>query len=69
VQAVVRKYAQFKGTGKVTTTFLRHYYDIHQLLDVEARAEFHWNSTILGTQKEAFQVFGPRRRKERSLYD
>ncbi len=40
VQAVVRKYGQFKGTGKVPTNFLRHYYDIQQLLDVEAVQKF-----------------------------
>ncbi|HXW93868.1 MAG TPA: nucleotidyl transferase AbiEii/AbiGii toxin family protein [Terriglobales bacterium] len=40
VQAVVRRYGQFKGTGKVPTNFLRHYYDIHQLLDVEAVQKF-----------------------------
>ncbi len=40
VQAVVRKYGQFKGTGKLPTNFLRHYYDIHQLLDVEAVQKF-----------------------------
>ncbi|MFZ0802809.1 MAG: nucleotidyl transferase AbiEii/AbiGii toxin family protein [Terriglobales bacterium] len=40
VQAVVRKYGQFKVTGKVPTNFLRHYYDIHQLLDVDAVQKF-----------------------------
>jgi hypothetical protein len=40
VQAVVRKYSQFKGTARVPTNFLRHYYDIHQLLDVESVQKF-----------------------------
>ena len=40
VQAVVRKYGQFKGTGKIPPNFLRHYYDIHQLLDVDAVQKF-----------------------------
>ncbi|MBZ5657780.1 MAG: nucleotidyl transferase AbiEii/AbiGii toxin family protein [Acidobacteriia bacterium] len=40
IQAVVRKYGQFKVTGKVPTNFLRHYYDIHQLLDVDAVQKF-----------------------------
>ncbi len=40
VQAVVRKYGQFKVTGKIPTNFLRHYYDIHQLLDVDAVQKF-----------------------------
>jgi hypothetical protein len=39
-QAVVRQYGQFKVTGKTPTNFLRHYYDIHQLLEVEAVQKF-----------------------------
>jgi len=39
-QALVRRYGQFKGTGKIPTNFLRHYYDIHQLLEVEAVQKF-----------------------------
>ena len=45
--------ASSKGPGKLPTNFLRHYYDIHQLLDVEARAEIHRNSGILGAQKRS----------------
>ncbi|MGA7629493.1 MAG: hypothetical protein WCB11_01920 [Terriglobales bacterium] len=40
LQVVVRKYGQFKGTGKIPTNFLRHYYDIHQRLGVDAVQKF-----------------------------
>ncbi len=32
LQAVSTKYRQFADTGKLPTNFVRHYYDIHQLL-------------------------------------
>jgi hypothetical protein len=40
-----RRYGQCKGTGRVPTIFLRHYCNIHQLLDVEAVQKF------IGTQE------------------
>ena len=49
-QAVVRD-GQFKGTGKVPTNFLRHYYDIHQLLDVDAVQKFIGAPEIWSTRK------------------
>src|ERR1035437_6647656 len=55
VQAVVRKYGQFKGTGKVPTNFLRHYYDIHQLLDVEAVQQFIGTPEYLEHKKKRFK--------------
>ena len=55
VQAVVRKYGQFKGTGKVPTNFLRHYYDIHQLLDVEAVQKFIGTPAYLEHKKKRFK--------------
>ena len=55
VQAVVRKYGQFKGTGKVPTNFLRHYYDIHQLLDVEAVQKFIGTPKYLEHKKKRFK--------------
>jgi Nucleotidyl transferase AbiEii toxin, Type IV TA system len=55
VQAVVRKYGQFKGTGKVPTNFLRHYYDIHQLLDVEAVQKFIGTPEYLEHKKKCFK--------------
>lgn len=55
VQAVVRKYGQFKGTGKVPTNFLRHYYDIHQLLDVEAVQKFIGTPEYLEHKKKRFK--------------
>jgi hypothetical protein len=55
VQAVVRKYGQFKGTGKFPTNFLRHYYDIHQLLDVEAVQKFIGTPEYLAHKKKRFK--------------
>lgn len=59
VQAVVRKYGQFKGTGKVPTNFLRHYYDIHQLLDVEAVQKFIGTPEYLEHKKKRFKSLNP----------
>jgi len=55
VQAVVRKYGQFKGAGKLPTNFLRHYYDIHQLLDVEAVQKFIGTPEYLEHKKKRFK--------------
>jgi hypothetical protein len=55
VQAVVRKYGQFKETGKFPTNFLRHYYDIHQLLDVEAVQKFIGTPEYLEHKKKRFK--------------
>lgn len=55
IQAVVRKYGQFKGSGKVSTNFLRHYYDIHQLLDVEAVQKFIGTPEYLEHKKKRFK--------------
>jgi hypothetical protein len=55
VQAVVRKYGQFKGTGKIPTNFLRHYYDIHQLLDVDAVQKFIGSPEYLAHKKKRFK--------------
>jgi predicted nucleotidyltransferase component of viral defense system len=55
VLAVVRKYGQFKGTGKVPANFLRHYYDIHQLLDVEAVQKFIGTKEYLEHKKKRFK--------------
>jgi hypothetical protein len=55
VQAVVRKYGQFRTTAKVPTNFLRHYYDIHQLLDVEAVQKFIGTPEYLEHKKKRFK--------------
>ena len=55
VQAVVRKYGQFKGKGRVPTNFLSHYYDIHQLLDVEAVQKFIGTPEYLEHKKKRFK--------------
>ena len=55
VQAVVRKYGQFKETGKTPANFLRHYYDIHQLLDLEAVQKFIGTPEYLEHKKKRFK--------------
>jgi hypothetical protein len=55
VQAVVRKFGQFRGTGIVPTNFLRHYYDIHQLLDVDAVQKFIGTPEYLEHKKKRFK--------------
>jgi len=52
---VVRKYGQFKLTGKVPTNFLRHYYDIHQLLDIGAVRQFIGTTEYLAHKKKRFK--------------
>jgi hypothetical protein len=55
VQAVVRKYGPFKATGQLPTNFLRHYYDIYQLLDVEAVQKFIGTPEYLEHKKKRFK--------------
>jgi Nucleotidyl transferase AbiEii toxin, Type IV TA system len=55
LQAVVRKHGQFKTSGKLPTNFLRHYYDIHQLLDVEAVQKFIGTPEYLEHKKKRFK--------------
>lgn len=55
VQAVVRKYGQFRATGKISPNFLRHYYDIHQLLNVEAVQKFIGTPEYLEHKKKRFK--------------
>jgi hypothetical protein len=59
VQAVVRKYGQFRGTGKVPVNFLRHYYDIYQLLDVESVRKFIGTPEYLEHKKKRFKSLDP----------
>jgi hypothetical protein len=55
VQAVVRKYGQYKATGKLPPNFLRHYYDIHQLLDVQEVQKFIGTPEYLEHKKKRFK--------------
>jgi len=55
IQAVVRKFGQFKTTGKLSPNFLRHYYDIHQLLDVEAVQKFIGTPEYLEHKRKRFK--------------
>lgn len=34
LQTIVKKYRQFKETEKLSPNFLRHYYDVYQLIDI-----------------------------------
>jgi hypothetical protein len=42
-------------TGKVPTNFLRHYYDIHQLLDIGAVQQFIGTPEYLAHKKKRFK--------------
>ncbi len=68
VQAVVRKYGQFKGYGEnpneFPQTLLRHSSTSRR----GCRAEIHRNTRILGAQKEAIQVSKPERCREWGFY-
>lgn len=55
LQAVVRKYGQFKGTGKISSNFLRHYYDINQLLDLKEVQAFIGTPEYLEHKKKRFK--------------
>ena len=55
VQAVVRKYGQYKATGKLPTNFLRHYYDIYQLLDLQEVQNFIGTPEYLEHKKKRFK--------------
>jgi hypothetical protein len=52
---VVKKYGQFKQTGKLSPNFLRHYYDIHQLLDVGEVQQFIGTPEYLEHKKKRFK--------------
>jgi hypothetical protein len=40
LQTVLKKFRQFRESGSVPRNFLRHYYDIHQLLNINAVQAF-----------------------------
>jgi hypothetical protein len=40
LQTVIRKFRQFKESGSFPRNFIRHYYDIHQLLDLRVVQAF-----------------------------
>lgn len=72
LQTVIRKFRQFQEEGRVKPNFLRHYYDIHMLLDCEAVQTFigtdeyleHKTDRIRGADREfgiapAFDILQP----------
>ena len=68
VQAVVRKYGQFKGTGKSHESpqaLLRH----SSTARCGSGTEIHRNPGVLGAQKKALQIFGLPRSGEWSVHN
>jgi hypothetical protein len=55
LQTVVKKYAQFKETGTLSPNFLRHYYDIHQLLEVPDVQKFIGTKEYLEHKNKRFK--------------
>lgn len=55
LQAVANKFKQFNETGKFPRNFLRHYYDIHQLLDVPSVQAFIGSPEYLAHKKKRFK--------------
>jgi predicted nucleotidyltransferase component of viral defense system len=55
LQTVVNKYRQFREKGKLSSNFLRHYYDIHQLLDLDDVQKFIGTEPYLDHKRERFK--------------
>jgi len=55
LQTVVKKYGQFRETGKFSPNFLRHYYDIYQLLDTEEVQKFIGSPEYLEHKRKRFR--------------
>src|SRR6185437_12785423 len=55
LQTVVKKFRQFREKGQVARNFLRHYYDIHQLLDYPAVQIFIGTPEYLEHKKKRFK--------------
>jgi hypothetical protein len=55
LQTVIKKYGQFKETGKLSPNFLRHYYDINQLLNVPEVQRFIGTAEYLEHKKKRFK--------------
>ncbi len=56
LQTVARKFRQFKESGLLGRNFLRHYYDIHQLLDLTAVQRFIGTPEYLEHKKKQFRA-------------
>jgi len=55
LQAVARKFRQYEQTGKLPRNFLRHYYDIHQLLELSEVQSFIGTPDYLAHKKKRFK--------------
>lgn len=55
LQTVVRKYRIFKRDGKLPDNFIRHYYDIYQLLDVDEVKKFIGTDEYIAHKVERFK--------------
>lgn len=52
---MVKKFSQFKETEKLSPNFLRHYYDINQLLDLQEVQAFIGTPEYLEHKKKRFK--------------
>ena len=55
LQTVIHKYRQFETEQKVSSDFLRHYYDIHRLLDLPEVQKFIGTSEYLRHKTKRFK--------------
>ncbi len=55
LQTVAKKFRQFKESGQLGKNFLRHYYDIHRLLDLPAVQKFIGTPDYLEHKKKRFR--------------
>jgi hypothetical protein len=55
LQTVVKKYGQFKETGRLLPNFVRHYYDIRKLLDVREVQAFIGTPDYLQHKRKRFK--------------
>jgi nucleotidyltransferase AbiEii toxin of type IV toxin-antitoxin system len=56
LQTVINKYRQFEASGKLSSNFLRHYYDIHQLLDLPDVQKFIGTPEYIEHKKKRFKT-------------
>jgi nucleotidyltransferase AbiEii toxin of type IV toxin-antitoxin system len=59
LQTVVKKFGQYRETGKLSSNFMRHYYDIHQLLDVSRVQQFIGTIAYLEHKQRRFRSLDP----------
>ena len=55
LQTITRKFRRFNETGKMSSNFLRHYYDVAQLLDVDRVQKFIGTDEYTGHKRQWFR--------------